>query len=121
MEAGIALRVGPDEIEKIPLRHKGDEFAVRGQMGEIGDGGGLVADCGRSFAHFLMRPLQKFLEQPEFVHEVERGRVNGVAAEVAKEIGVLFQHDGIDAGSRSRKPSIMPAGPPPAMQQRVSS
>jgi len=44
-----------------------------------------------------------------------------VAAEVAQEIGVLLQHRHVDAGTREQKASIMPAGPAPAMQQRVFS
>ena len=48
--------------------------------------------------HLLMRQFQKFLEQSEFVHDLERGRMNGIAPEIAKEIGVLFQNHYIHAG-----------------------
>jgi hypothetical protein len=40
--------------------------------------------------------------------------MDGVAAEVAEEVGVLFKNDDGDAGTRQEHPSIMPAGPPPA-------
>ena len=42
-----------------------------------------------------------------------------VAAEVAEEVGVLLQHHTSIPARASRKPSIIPAGPPPAMQQVV--
>ena len=44
-----------------------------------------------------------------------------VAAKVAQEIGVLFEHDDIDPRARQQEPSIIPAGPPPATQQRVET
>jgi len=34
--------------------------------------------------------FEEFLEQSELVHDLERRRVDGVAAEIAVEIGVLF-------------------------------
>ena len=51
----------------------------------------------------LMRLLEKFIEQPEFVHQLQRRRMDGVAAKIAQEIGVLFQHDDVDAGARQQK------------------
>ncbi|HXM20683.1 MAG TPA: hypothetical protein VN948_05405 [Terriglobales bacterium] len=47
--------------------------------------------------------------------------MNGVAPEVAQEIGVLLENYDVDAGARQQKPSIMPAGPPPATQQGTCS
>ena len=35
-----------EEIEKIPLRHEGDEFAARGQLREIGNRHDLSVDDG---------------------------------------------------------------------------
>ena len=35
-----------EEIEKIPLRHEGDEFAARGQLREIGNRYDLSVDDG---------------------------------------------------------------------------
>jgi len=45
--------------------------------------------------------------------------VNRVAAEVPQEVGVLLQDEDVDAGAGEEQPSIIPAGPPPATQQRV--
>ena len=38
------------------------------------------------------------IEQAQFPHDFERGGVNGVAAKIAKEVAVLFEHNYIDAG-----------------------
>src|SRR5512132_1964698 len=74
-----------NEIEKIPLRHESDEFAARRQLCEVGDRHCLTIDDGAQFAYFLMWLLQELLEQSEFVHQLERGGVNSVAAKIAKE------------------------------------
>jgi len=43
---------------------------------------------------------EELLQQTEFVHEFERGRMDRVAAKVAQEIPVLFQHHDLDPGAR---------------------
>jgi len=40
-----------------------------------------------------MRQLEELIEQAEFVHEFQRRRMDGVAAEIAQEILVLFQDE----------------------------
>ena len=59
----------------------------------------LVADLTRELAHLLMRALEEIVEHAELVHDLERRGMDGVAAEVAQEIGVLLQHHDIDAGA----------------------
>ena len=81
-----------DKIKKIPLRHECDEFATRGEPGEISDRHDLPVNHGAQFPHFLMRLFQEFVEQPELVHQFQGGGMNGVAAEIAKEVGVLLEH-----------------------------
>ena len=103
LEARIAARLLGEEIEEVPLRHQGDEAALRRQMREIGDHDALVADLAGQLAHLLMRPLEEFVEQAELVHDFERRGMDGVAAEVAQEIGVLLQHHDIDAGAGEQK------------------
>src|SRR6266481_2249172 len=102
LEIRKSFCVGGDEIEKVPLRHERDEFAARGELGEISDGYNLPVDHGAQLSHFLMRLLQEFIKQAEFVHQLERGRMNGVAAEVAVEIGVLLKHCHLHAGPREQ-------------------
>ena len=48
--------------------------------------------------------------EPELVHEVERRRVNRVAAEVAEEVGVLLEHDDVDPAARQQKSEHDPGG-----------
>ena len=52
------------------------------------------------FAQFLVGQPKKFLEQSELMQEFEGGRMNGVAAEIAVEIGVFFQNNNIHSGAR---------------------
>ncbi len=63
----------------------------------------LVADLPGQRLDLLMRQLEEFVEQAEFVHQFKRRGMNGVAAEIAKEIGVLLQHHHLDAGARQQE------------------
>ncbi len=63
----------------------------------------LLAELGAEARHFLVRQLQEFIEQAKLVHDVQRRGMDGVAAEVAQEVGVLLQHDGPDAGARQQE------------------
>src|SRR6266404_5522097 len=93
------FRVTGEEVEKIPLRHESDELAVGGQPREIGHRDKVTIEDSFQLRHFLMWQLEKFFQQPELAHQLERGRMNGVAAKIAVEIGVLLQHHDIDAGA----------------------
>ena len=47
----------------------------------------------------LMRQFQEPVDQPEFVHHLQRRGMHGVAAEIAEEVGVLLQHHDVDPGA----------------------
>jgi hypothetical protein len=49
-----------------------------------------------------MRHFQKVLENPEFSHEFERGRVNGVASEIPIEVPVLLEDKHRDPAARQQ-------------------
>jgi hypothetical protein len=51
-------------------------------------------------AHLLVRQLQERLGEPQVVQHVERRGMDRVAAEIAQKIGVLFQYQHLDAGTR---------------------
>src|SRR5215813_8037933 len=85
-------------------------------MREIGDGHALVADLAAKLLQILMWPLEKVFEQAKLVHDFERRRMNGVTTKVAEEVRVFLEYDNVGA---RRNPSIIPAGPPPTMQQRL--
>jgi hypothetical protein len=56
-KARIAFALTREEIEKVPLRHEGDEAATSGKMGEIGEYDLLVADDAGDLVHLLVRQL----------------------------------------------------------------
>ena len=55
-------------------------------------------------AQLLVGALEEIFEDAKLVHHFERRGMDGVAAEVAQEIGVFFQHDDVDAGAGEKKP-----------------
>ena len=64
MEVGIGFALLGEEVEEVPLGHEGDEFAVGGEVGEVGDGGGDVADDDAEVADFLVRAFRKSSRRP---------------------------------------------------------
>ena len=73
----------------------------------------VVADLAGKLAHLLVRPLEERVEQTELVHDLQRRGMDGVAAEVAQEVGMLLEHEHIDAGAGEQK-SAHHAGRPAA-------
>src|SRR5260370_26461685 len=69
-----------------------------------------IAELRAEHARFLMRQLQKVIEDTQFVHHFERRRMNRVAAEVAQKIGVLLEHENVDPGPREQKREHHPRG-----------
>ena len=55
LESGVGFGTFRHEIEKVPLRHEGNEFAACRQMREIGKRDAGVSDEPREGAQFLMR------------------------------------------------------------------
>ena len=79
----------------------------------------LIADDAADLADLLMRQLEEFVEQAELVHHFERRGMDGVAAKVAQEIGMLLQHQDIDAGAGEQKAQHHARGSAPAMAHCV--
>jgi hypothetical protein len=98
------------EIEEVPLRHQGHEFAVRRQMTEIRHLKVFGADLRTERLDLLMRQLQEFVDEAELEHQFERRGMNRVAAKIAKEIGVLLQDHDADAGARQQESEHHPGG-----------
>src|SRR5436309_9436435 len=92
-----------DEIQKVPLRHEGDEFAVRRQMRKIRDRDKVLTNLAAQLAHFLVRALEKVFEDAQLVHQLERAGMNRVATKVAQKIRVLLKHDDLDASTCEQK------------------
>src|SRR5262245_36374856 len=51
-----------------------------------------------------MRQSQEFIEHPQLVHQLQRGGMDGVAAKVAEEVRVLFEHDHLNACAGEQQP-----------------
>ena len=69
------------------------------QTAEVGDADRFVAKLAIHLLQLLMRDLQEAVDQPQLIHHLQGRGVNGVAAEIPKKIGVLFQHQRLDAGA----------------------
>ena len=96
---GKPFAVLAQEIEKIPLRHEGDEGVFYLEPAEVGDADRGAAELAVHLLQSLVRKFQKSVDQAEFIHHLQRRGMHGVAAEIAEEIGVLFQHDRFDSGA----------------------
>jgi hypothetical protein len=88
-----------EEIKEIPLRHKRNEAAMRWEMGEIRDFNKSISDLRAERWYFLMGSLQKFLQEAELMHDLQRRGVNGVPAKIAQEICVLLENQNGNSGS----------------------
>ena len=93
-------RLVGDEIEELPLRHHRDERIARRQAAEVAELDVLVAEPAADHLELLVRALQELVEQAELVHDAQRRRVDGVAAEIAQEVGMLLEHHRAHAGAR---------------------
>ncbi len=103
VKRGIAPGLLGNEIQKVPLRHQAEKFAVGGKVGEIRDGDGLAPDLSRQMAHLLVRTLEKFVQKAQFVHDFKRRRMDGIAAKIAEKVSVLFQHHYIHPHAGQKK------------------
>ena len=99
LSCGNFLPLVAQEIEEIPLRHEGDEGVVRLEAAQIRDPDLGAAEQAVHFLQLLVRQFQKFVDQAEFMHHLQRRGMHGIAAKIPEEIGVLFQHHRLDAGA----------------------
>jgi hypothetical protein len=65
----------------------------------IGNPHRAAAEHAVPFLQPLVRLFQKAVAEPEFIHHLQGRGMNCVAAKVAEEVRVLFQHHDIDAGT----------------------
>src|SRR6516164_9032369 len=67
VETRELTRFAGEEIEEIPLRHEGGEFAMSRHMGEIGTREAEVAEHTAGGSDLLVRQLQEIIEQVELI------------------------------------------------------
>ena len=121
-EGGEVGGFGGEEVEEVPLRHEGDEFAVRGEVGEVG----YVESDGRrrwrrAPATWECGMVRNFSSRPS---SWRSSSVEGwmVSPRKSRKKSLCFSRTVTWTPARARrKPSMMPAGPPPMMQQVVAS
>src|ERR1700747_2719582 len=90
-------------------------------MREVGYLEKLVSDLRRERADFLVRALQKLVEQLQLVHDLEGRGVDRIPRKSRRK-SACFSRTRTETPARARrKPSIIRAGPPPAMQQRTET
>jgi len=82
------------------LRHESHEFAMRGEMAEVSGLECKATNHAPDRSELLMWNLQKILEQSKLAQDFESGGMNGVAAEVAKEVLVFLEYGNRDTGTR---------------------
>ena len=87
------------EIEKIPLRHEGDEGVSCLEPAEVRDADRSLAELSVHGLQPLMRKFQESVDQAEFIHHLQRRGMHRVAAKIPEEVGVFFQHHDIDPGA----------------------
>ncbi len=90
VEARVARGFLCEKVEEVPLGHERDELCMSWEVGEIGHGVGVIAEVGGGARDLGVRDGEEFVEQAELVENLECGGMDGVAAEVAEEVFVLF-------------------------------
>ena len=86
---------------------------MRGDVPKAGYLECIISEDAIDRAQFLVRQLQKVFQQTQFIHHLQRRGMDGVAAEVAKEVLVLLQHCNLHA-SAGQKVAQHHACRPPA-------
>ena len=109
VERRIALAALGQEVQEVPLRHQRDELAAGRQVGEVREGVFPVAEERAELGRLLVRQLEELVEQAKLAHHFERRGMDGVAAEIAQEVGVLFEDDDVDARAREQEAEHQPA------------
>ena len=109
VEGGELCGLGGEEVEEVPLGHEGDELGRSREVREVGHGKGLSTDGDAEGGDLIVRKGEEGFEEAELVHEVESGRVDGVAAEVAEEV-LVFLEDGDMVTSAGEEESEHHAG-----------
>ena len=104
VKRGVALGLLRNKIQEIPLRHEGKKLAVSRQMREVRNRDCVLANLPSKLAYFLMRTLQEFIQKAELVHDIQRGWMDRVPAEIAHEIGMFFKYERIHAHARQKQP-----------------
>ena len=72
-------------------------------MAEVRQDDVLGPDLTGQRFDLLMRQFQEIVDEAQFAHQLERRRVNRIAAKIAEEVRVLLQDHGVDTGAREQE------------------
>src|SRR5687767_15124297 len=98
-ETRIRLCLVAQEIEEVPLRHHRDERRWRVEVRQVADRPAAATEAQLRTLYFVVRPLEEPLEHAQLVENLHRRWVDSVAAKIAEEVGVLFEHLDAAAGA----------------------
>lgn len=119
VKARIPASLLLDEVEEIPLRHQPEELAVCRKVSKVANHDLFRPYLRCQLANLLMRALQKFVQNSQLIHDLQRRRMD-LSPRKSRRKSPCFSSTWTSTPARaSRKPSIIPAGPPPAMQTLV--
>jgi len=110
-KGGVAHCLVGDEVEEVPLRDEGEVGEARRQTAEVDADRHAVGGLHRRARHPGVRQPQEAVGPADLVQDLERRWVDGVAAEVAQEVGVLLKHHHLDAGPGQQQPEHGPGRP----------
>jgi hypothetical protein len=109
-ESRIAARLFAEEIEEVPLRHHRDERRRSVQVREVADRIVAAGDADPGAVERVVGPLQEPLQHSELREDLHRRGVDRVAAEIAKEVGMPFEHPDPHPGAREQQARHHPGG-----------
>jgi hypothetical protein len=72
-------------------------------MSKVANRNCVLADLPCDLSYFLVRSFQEFFQNTQFMHDLESGRMNSVAAEITQEVGMLFKHKYVHADARKQQ------------------
>ena len=111
VKAGKGLRLLAQEVEEVPLRHHRDERRRRVEVRKVADRPLAAGHAeARRRSTRSCGALEEALEHPELVEDLHRRGVDGVAAEIAEEVGMLFEHRHAAAGAGEQQARHHPGG-----------
>ncbi len=107
-EVRVALRLGHNEVEEVPLGHERDVGEARLEAAEVGHGNGRLGRSEPQSWRLGVLDAEQLLRQAEFVHDFHRRGVDGVPPEVPQEVAVLLQHEHVDPLAGQQQPQHRP-------------
>src|SRR5215831_10049417 len=90
VERRVRTCLGCHEVQEVPLRHQRDELAARRQVREVAKRQRLAPDAARNLANLAVRAFEELVEDAQLMQDFERGRMNSVAAKIAKKVPMLL-------------------------------